>query len=107
MKSDMLQELRFLPHYTPFLVLTTPLLILLLSLAYHYRKLSQEIQSATIQKLEQAHWSSFNLAVLSFGVAATSSLLGWTTIVKIPTTTTVFIFGAALLLLTNGILSFA
>jgi len=103
MKSGVLQELRFLPHYAPFLVLTTPLLILLLSLAYHYRKLSQEIQSASIQKLEQAHWSSFNLAVLSFGVAATSSLLGWTTMVEIPTTTTVFIFGAALLLLTNVI----
>jgi signal transduction histidine kinase len=103
MKSGVLQELRFLPHYAPFLVLTTPLLILLLSLAYHYRKLSQEIQSATVQKLEQAHWSSFNLAVLSFGVAATSCLLGWTTIVEIPTTTSVFIFGAALLLLTNAI----
>ncbi|PKO05461.1 MAG: hypothetical protein CVU41_12585 [Chloroflexi bacterium HGW-Chloroflexi-3] len=103
MKFGVLRELRFLPHFAPFLVLTTPLFILLVSLGYHYRKLTQDMQSGTVQKLEQAHWSSFNLAVLSFGVAASSSLLGWITLQDIPTTSSVFILGAALLLITNAI----
>lgn len=103
MKFGVLRELMFLPHFAPFLVLTTPLIILLVSLGYHYRKLSQEMQSGTVQKLEQAHWSSFNLAVLSFGVAVTSSLLSWVTLENIPTTSSVFIQGAALVLITNAI----
>jgi len=103
MKFGVLRELRFLPHFAPFLVLTTPLFILLVSLGYHYRKLSQDMQSGTVQKLEQTHWSSFNLAVLSFGVAATSSLLGWISLEDIPTTSFVFILGAAFLLVTNAI----
>ncbi|MBW6472368.1 MAG: sensor histidine kinase [Anaerolineaceae bacterium] len=103
MKFGVSRELRFLPHFAPFLVLTTPLFILLLSLGYQYRKLSQDMKSGTVQKLEQVHWSSFNLAVLSFGVAATSSLLGWITLEDIPTTSAAFILGAALLLVTNAI----
>ena len=102
-KAGVLRELRFLPHFAPFMVLTTPFFILLVSLGYHFRKLSQDIHFGTVQKLEQAHWSSFNLAVLSLGVAVTSSLLGWITLRDIPTTTSVFILGAALVLITNAI----
>ncbi len=104
MKSGALRELFYLPHSAPFLVLTTPLIILLFSLAFNFQKITQEIKTGTLQILEQAHWKSFNLAVLSFGIAIISSLLGWVTTEEIPTTSTVFILGAALLLLTNAVL---
>ena len=103
MKFDVLRELKFLPPAAPFLVLTTPLLILIISLGYHYRKISQDVQSGSMQKLEQGHWSSFNLAVLSFGVAATSSLLVLSTLIDIPTNSAVFILGGALVLVTNAV----
>jgi signal transduction histidine kinase len=104
LKIDVLYDLRFLPQWLPIIILTTPLLILFISLAIYYRKLSVDFKSGTTQKLEQVHWSSFNLAILCFGIAATSSLLGWIAIMEIPTTSTVLILGVALLLLTNAIL---
>jgi hypothetical protein len=104
LKSGALRELFFLPHSAPFLVLTTPLFILLLCLAFYFQRITQEIKTGTLLILEQTHWKSFNLAILCFGIAVTSSLLGWMTTEEIPTTSTVFILGAALLLLTNAVL---
>ena len=103
MKYEVLTELQILPPYSAVIVLISPLIFMFFSFAYIYRALINQLKIGSVRELNQVHWRSFNQVILSTGLAITSFLLGWVSIEEIPTTTTIFIFGAALLLITNAI----